>query len=98
MHHAQHQKDPIPLDYVVHHAVVTDAKAMEGVGHPPDRLHLLSADPSQLGELGCQIDQRVTDSGPLSGPEVRVCAFCGGGESDIEPTQSRSSRRVVRPF
>ena len=47
----EHEDDAILADHVEHDAIVADAKSVERVRGPADRLHSLSSDAAGLGDI-----------------------------------------------
>jgi hypothetical protein len=99
VHDAEDQHDPVDVDGVEHHPVVTDPKTIESIPGSPDRLDRLAARDSPGTEVACESLQGALHPALKLGRQVRECL--GGGRSEGDPvgrSQTSSSSGVVWPL
>lgn len=98
MHDAEHEDHAVPVDHVVHDAVVPDTEPMERVPGSLDRLDGLAADALGLRRARGELLQGLADPPLEVGCQLLEGPDGGGGQLDAVGVQGSSSRLVVRPF
>ena len=98
MDDAEDEDHAVRFQDVIQHTVVPDAKAVEGVSRSLDRLDGLPADPPLSCGVRRELLDRSSDQGSLLGRQLLKRADGRWRQLDSERSQSRSPRRVVRPF
>ena len=98
MDDAKDEDHAVGLDDVVHHPVVADAKSMEGIGRPLDRLGPFAADPAGRCYIVRELFERGAKAATNFRRELLERAGRCGGELDVVGLQSRSFRLVVLPL